>query len=71
MLFEKIQMVSGVGYYVNSGWNRQVGLKEQFSFIASKKINVDIGIDYKKAVKVIRPELANPIFVNTSLSYKL
>jgi hypothetical protein len=64
-------MLSGLGYYINSGWNRQVGLKEQVSFTASKNINVDIGIDYKRAVKIIRPELASPIFVNTSVSYRL
>lgn len=70
-LFEKVRMLSGLGYYINSGWNRQVGLKEQVSFTASKNINVDVGIDYKKAVKIIRSELANPIFVNTSVSYRL
>lgn len=70
-LFGKLQMASGLGYYINTGWNRQVGLKQQLSFATSKHINVDIGVDYKRAIKVMRPELANPIFVNTSVSYRL
>ena len=70
-LLNKFQLVSGAGYFVNKGWNEQVGLKQQLTFTASQHILFDVGVDFKKAVKVIRPELANPVFVNTSVSYRL
>ncbi|MBW7892077.1 MAG: hypothetical protein H3C48_13855 [Chitinophagaceae bacterium] len=71
LLLNKFQLVSGTGYFVNKGWNEQVGLKQQLTYTASQHILFDIGVDYKRAVKVIRPELANPVFVNASVSYRL
>lgn len=71
LLLNKFQLVSGAGYFVNKGWNEQVGLKQQLTYTASQHILFDIGVDYKRAVKVIRPELANPVFVNASVSYRL
>lgn len=68
---KKVQMVSGVGYYSNKGWNEQVGVKQQVSFSPTKNLLFDLGVDCKRAVRVIRPELANPVFVNTTISYKL
>jgi len=66
-----LTMTSGVGYYDNSGWNRQVGVHQQLSVVLLKKWSVGIGADYKKAVKVFRTELANQLFVTASIQYSL
>lgn len=68
-LSEKLRSTSGTGYYVNKGWNNQVGLKQQLTISAMKKLDIDMGIDIKKAVRIIKPELANQIFVNASVHY--
>lgn len=65
----KLTLTSGTGYYSNTGWNRQIGIRQQLSINAVKKMNIDIGVDYKKAVRVIRAELANQLFVNATVRY--
>jgi hypothetical protein len=64
-----IRLSSGVGYYDNEGWNRQVGLKQQVTAVLSGKMNIDLQVSYKKAVRELRPELANQFFLTTMLHY--
>lgn len=67
----QLTMTSGMGYYDNSGWNRQVGFHQQVSAVLMKKWNIGVGADYKKAVKVFRADLANQLFVTASIQYSL
>jgi hypothetical protein len=62
-----IRLGNSVGYYDNAGWNKQVGIKQQVSAVLMSKLNIDIDLTYKKAVEVIRPELANQLFVTAGM----
>jgi hypothetical protein len=69
-LSEKISLNSGFGYYANTGWNKQLGIKQQISGTLFNKLDFDIDISYKKAIQIIRPELANQVFVSSSVHYR-
>ena len=69
-LTEKIRLTSGSGYYYNKGWNTQLGLKQQVTASVFEKMDIDLGVDYKKAIRTIRTELANQIFINASVHYR-
>ena len=64
-----LRMSSGMGYYSNTGWNQQLGLKQQLSTNLNNKLSLDLQAVYKKAILVIRPELANQFFINSSVHY--
>ena len=64
-----IRLGNSLGYYSNAGWNRQVGIKQQFSAALLKKLYIDFDISYKKAVQVIRPELANLLFISSGMRF--
>jgi hypothetical protein len=64
-----IRMSSGLGYYANYGWNKQIGLKQQVSAVIKSKINIDLQLGYKKAIQIIQPQLANQLFVSTTVHY--
>ena len=66
-----IRLGSGLGYYDNRGWNKQIGLKQQLSATIMKRMNIDLDLSYKKAIHVIRPELANQFFMTSSIRYQL
>lgn len=68
-LDSKTRLTSATGYYSNYGWNRQIGASQQISTTLMDKINADVQVGYKYAVKVIRPELANQLFINASIRY--
>ncbi len=68
-LFGNLRVSSGLGYYVNYGWNRQVGVRQQVSAVLSGKLNMDLQVAYKKAVRMIRPELADQLFLSTTMHY--
>jgi hypothetical protein len=63
------RLSSGLGYYANYGWNRQVGLRQQVSAVINGKLNLDFQVAYKKAVRTIRPELADQLFVSSTIHY--
>jgi len=67
---EQIRLNSGAGFYSNAGWNKQVGLKQQISGTVFKKFDIDIDVSWKKAVKIIRPELADQVFIRSSVHYR-
>ena len=69
-LGEKIRLNSGAGFYSNAGWNKQIGIKQQLSGTLFSKMDIDISVSYKKAVKVIREELANQVFISSSVHYR-
>lgn len=64
-----LRLASSLGYYANAGWNKQVGIKQQVSALLKEKLTLDFQISYRKAVQTIRPELANQLFVNTTMHY--
>lgn len=64
-----VRMGSGAGYYDNSGWNRQIGVIQQIS-LSFNRLNFNVNANYKKAVYVVRKDLANQLFVITSLHYQ-
>ena len=66
---QKIRLGNSLGYYANTGWNRQVGIKQQFSATLYKKLFVDFDVSYKKAVQVTRPELANQLFISSGIRF--
>lgn len=61
---------SGIGYYVNSGWNKQLGVRQQVGGQLWSKMTFDIDITCKKAVQIIRQSLADQFFVNASVNYQ-
>jgi hypothetical protein len=67
---QQLRLSSAAGFYSNTGWNKQVGLRQQASGTLFKKLDIDISADWKKAIKVIRPELANQVFVTTTVHYR-
>lgn len=67
---DKIRLSSGAGFYSNTGWNKQVGLKQQISGSILKKLDIDIDITWKKAVETVRKELANQVYISSSLHYR-
>ncbi|MBO9203995.1 MULTISPECIES: ATP synthase subunit B family protein [Niastella] len=62
-----IRLGNSLGYYDNAGWNKQVGIKQQVSAVLMSKLNIDVDLTYKKAVKTIRSELANQLFVTAGM----
>ena len=64
-----IRLASGLGYYANAGWNKQVGIHQQLNAVLKEKLTVDLQLGYRKAVEVIRPELANQLFFSTTMHY--
>ena len=70
-LTKGVQLINGVGYYMNAGWNKQIGIRQQLATIIAKKIDFNIEVSYKRAVQVIRKELANQVFVSSSIFYHL
>jgi len=67
---ETIRLGSGIGFYSNTGWNKQIGLKQQISGTILKKLDIDIDMTWKKAVDIIRTELANQVFISSSVHYR-
>ena len=67
---ESIRLNSGAGFYSNTGWNKQLGLKQQISGTIFKKLDIDLDISWKKAVQITRPELANQVFIRSSVHYR-
>jgi hypothetical protein len=64
-----IRLCNTIGYYENTGWNKQIGIRGQVSFLF-KSLSIDVDGGYKKAIQVIKPELANQAFVTASLHYQ-
>ncbi len=64
-----IKMSSSAGYYVNDGWNRQLGIKQQLGVELFKNMSIDIEAGYRKAIQVTKPELANQLFFNSAMHY--
>ena len=62
-----IRLGNSVGYYDNSGWNKQVGIKQQVSATIKERLNIDVDLTYKKAVDIIRPELANQLYITAGM----
>jgi hypothetical protein len=58
---------NSLGYYDNVGWNKQLGIKQQVSATIIQKLSIDVDLSYKKAVDIIRPELANQLFVTAGM----
>jgi len=63
--------ISGIGYFVNKHWNKQVGLQQQFGAIISNKFSMDIQVSYKKAIETKRKNFADILFFNSSVKYTL
>lgn len=67
---DKIRFSSGAGFYSNTGWNKQAGLKHQISGTLFKKLDIDIDMTWRKAVQTIRKELANQVYMGSSVHYR-
>jgi len=67
---EQIRLNSGAGFYANTGWNKQIGLKQQISGTIFKKLDIDLDLSWKKAVQITRPELADQVFIRSSVHYR-
>jgi hypothetical protein len=64
-----VRLGSSLGYYDNAGWNKQIGIKQQVSATIKEKLVLDVDLTYKKPVDIIRPELANQIFVTAGMHF--
>jgi hypothetical protein len=62
-----IRLGSSLGYYDNAGWNKQVGIKQQVSATVKERLSIDVDLTYKKAVDIIRPELADQLFITAGM----
>lgn len=69
-LLNGIRASSGVGYFVNTGWNKQVGVRQQVGGQLANKLLFDVELSCKKAVSITRQQLADQFFMSTSVSYK-
>jgi len=65
----KLRLASGLGYYANAGWNKQIGIHQQLNAVLKEKLTMDLQLGYRKAVQTIRPELANQLFFSTTMHY--
>lgn len=63
------RMSSTLGYYDNAGWNTQLGIRQQLSATIKNKVSWDGQIGYRKAIRIIQSQLANQLFVSTSVRY--
>ncbi len=70
-LSNNIRLGSSLGYYDNAGWNKQLGVRQQANAVLSGKLTIDLELSYRKAIQVIRPELANQVFVTSVIHYNL
>ncbi|MFT3827195.1 MAG: hypothetical protein QM731_24930 [Chitinophagaceae bacterium] len=68
-LTTNVRLSNSIGYYSNSGWNKQVGIRQQVSTTLFQKLSMDVDVSYKKAVEMIRPELANQLFITAGMHY--
>lgn len=68
-LTDGIRLGSGLGYYTNSGWNRQIGGRQQLSAVLLEKLNLDVEVSFRKAVHIERKELANQLFVTAGAHF--
>jgi|GEM_PF-796678 len=66
---ERIRLGSGLGYYTNAGWNRQVGGRQQLSAVLMEKLSLDVEVSYRKAVHIEKRELANQLFVTAGAHF--
>ncbi|RXK85263.1 hypothetical protein [Filimonas effusa] len=64
-----LRLSSGVGYYANAGWNKQLGYTQQCSVTLSEKWDIDLQGGYKKAIQQQRAELANQLYLNSNIRY--
>ena len=64
-----IRLGNSLGYYDNAGWNKQIGIKQQVSATVKERLTIDVDLTYKKAVDIIRPELANQLFVTAGMHF--
>ena len=64
-----VRLSSGAGYYDNSGWNRQVGMSQQVN-LSLGRLNFNLDANYRKAIYVVRKDLANILYLTTSLHYQ-
>ncbi|QEC44790.1 hypothetical protein [Pseudobacter ginsenosidimutans] len=62
-----VRLGSGIGYYSNTGWNRQLGCRQQISGTLMNRLDIDLELSYKKAVKVIREEMADQLFITAGM----
>jgi hypothetical protein len=63
------RMSSGIGYYDNEGWNKQIGVRQQVSAVLQKKLTLDFQVSYRKAVQIVQTALADQLFVNGTVHY--
>jgi hypothetical protein len=69
-LMKKITASSGIGYYVNENWNKQLGIHQQLGISVFKNISFNLDISWRKAIVVHNPLLANYFFGSTSCMIK-
>ena len=65
-----IKLTSGLGYFANTSWNNQIGFRQQLSAQLLRNWDLSTGLDVKRAVKTIRQEMANLLFIHVSLTYR-
>ncbi|HLP39535.1 hypothetical protein [Lacibacter sp.] len=65
-----IRLSSGIGFYINEGWNQQAGVRQQISGTLFEKVDIELDINWKQAVRTIRSELANQLFIQSSVYYR-
>lgn len=69
-LFKKMSASSGLGYYDNENWNKQIGLRQQFTVRAWKRIDLMLDLSWRKAVQVENPLLSSYFYGTTSCMIK-
>lgn len=64
-----VRLSSGLGYYANAGWNRQLGINQQLSASIGGKWELDLQAGARKAVKQTQTLLANQLYFNSNVRY--
>lgn len=65
------QLTSGLGYFANYGWNRQLALKQTMRADISDKFKFQLDGNIRRAVRKERQDWANQSFFVASISYSI
>lgn len=66
-LQSSLRVGSGLGYYSNEGWNRQLGTRQSLSVTLFGKLNADVEVSWRKAVHRFRDEMADQLFLTAGI----
>ncbi len=64
------QINSSLGYFSNLGWNNQIGTRQQISGRLLRSWDISMGFDIKRAIRTVRSDMANLMFMHATLTYR-